>query len=279
MEWGSASLRTGRPAALLTALLGTVIVAGACGPGQGSITGSVASPTPAPTLTTEPSKGMSNTPRTPTPSPTPEVIGERIAAGTHTARPFAGAVDVAGICAGQAGCTESPADDSIRITFTVPEGWALAGDVAVTKPSASTRPPGGMSLHFLRGGSLFADPCRTDDGPPDIEVGPTADDFADALAAHPLLDVTTRVPVTLGGYSGKYLDLQIPSDISACPESYYPWAPAFYAQGPNHRWHIWSLDVEGVRVVVQSGDFVGTSAQDLAEMHAIIDSIRIEPLT
>ena len=44
-----------------------------------------------------------------------------------------------------------------------------------------------------------------------------------------------------------------------CPIDYYPWAPAFYAQGPSHRWHIWSLDVEGVRVVIQSGDFAGTA--------------------
>ena len=134
-----------------------------------------------------------------------------------------------------------------------------------------------MSLHFLRGGWLFSDPCLKVEHLPDIEVGPTADDFADALAAHPLLDATTPVEATLGGFSGKYLDLQVPSDIAECPESYYPWAPAFYAQGPNHRWHIWSLDVDGVRVVIQSGDFAGTLPEDLAEMHAIIESIQIQP--
>ncbi len=152
----------------------------------------------------------------------------------------------------------------------------MAEDVAVTKPSASTVPPRGMSLHFLRGGWLFTEPCITVDGPPDIEVGPTAVDFADALAAHPLLEATAPVDVTLGGHSGKYLDLLLPADISSCPESYYPWAPAFYAQGPNHRWHVWSLDVDGVRVVIQSGDFAGTLPEDLAEMHAIIDSIHIQ---
>ena len=134
-----------------------------------------------------------------------------------------------------------------------------------------------MSLHFLRGGWLYSDPCFTVDGPPDVKVGPTADDFADALAAHPLLDATTPVETTLGGYSGKYLDLQLPADIAKCPFGYFPWAPAFYAQGPNHRWHIWSLDVDGVRVVIQSGDFAGTLPEDLAEMHAIVDSIQIEP--
>ena len=183
---------------------------------------------------------------------------------------------MASVC-GQPGCTESADDDSVRITFTVPDGWALAEDVAVTKPSASTEAPRGMSLHFLRGGWLYSDPCFTVDGPPDVKVGPSADDFAEALAAHPLLDATTPAETTLGGYSGKYVDLQLPADIAKCPFGYYPWAPAFYAQGPNHRWHVWSLDVDGVRVVIQSGDFPGTLAQDIAEMHAIIESIQIEP--
>ncbi len=107
---------------------------------------------------------------------------------------------------------------------------------------------------------MYSDPCFTVDGPPDVKVGPTADDFADALAAHPLLNSTTPVETTLGGYSGKYVDLQLPADVAKCPFNYYPWAPAFYAQGPNHRWHVWSLDVDGVRVVIQSGDFAGPDA-------------------
>ena len=234
-----------------------------------------------PTPMASPSVARLNPPPTPSPSPTPFVIGERIAAGTHMVKPFGTPRDPAwtghGLCAGQAGCTEPSDDDSIRITFTVPDGWALAEDVAVTKPSASTEAPRGMSLHFLRGGWLYSDPCIKVDGPPDVKVGPSADDFADALAANPLLDATTPVETTLGGHSGKYVDLQLPADIAKCPFGYSPWAPAFYAQGPNHRWHVWSLDVDGVRVVIQSGDFPGTLPQDLAEMHAIIDSIQIKP--
>jgi hypothetical protein len=251
-----------------------VFAIAACATGQGLATGSVALPTPAPTPTISPS----DAPPSATPSASFEVIGERIAAGTHTARPFDPTLsENHGLCAGQSGCTESSADDPIRISFTVPDGWALAEEVAVTKPSASTVAPGGMSLHFLRGGWLFSGPCVKIDGPPDIEVGPSVDDFVDALAAHPLLDTTTPVEVKLGGFSGKYLDLQLPADIAKCPFGYLPWAPAFYAQGPNHRWHVWSLDVDGIRVVIQNGDFPGTLPEDLAEMHAIIESIQIEP--
>jgi hypothetical protein len=266
----------GLSAGLKSLVLFAVVVASACGAGQGSVAPSARSPSPTPTPTPSPPSPKAST--TPTPSASFEVIGERLAAGTHTARPFDPTQpEPWGVCVGQPGCTETSADDSIGITYTVPEGWAFGYGAAVTKPSAGTVAPRGMSLHFLRGGWLYSDPCLKADAWPDIEVGPSADDFAGALAAHPLLDVTTPVEVSLGGHSGKYLDLHVPSDISECPFGYFPWAPAFYAQGPNHRWHIWSLDVDGVRVVIQNGDFAGTLPEDLAEMHAIIDSIRIQP--
>jgi hypothetical protein len=119
----------------------------------------------------------------------------------------------------------------------------------------------------------------------DIPVGPTVADFVDAVANHPILDTTTPVDVTLAGYTGKSFDLQVPADISMCetepgnPSSgpmYRPWEPGIYAQGPGHRWHLWVLDVDGVRVVVQSMDYAGTSAARRAELQAMVDSIRIE---
>lgn len=107
-----------------------------------------------------------------------------------------------------------------------------------------------------------------------IPVGPTVDDFVSALVDHPSLDITSPVDVTLAGYRGKYVDLTVPDDISTCLR-YEPIAEHIYAQGPGHRWHMWVLDVEGVRVVVETNDYVGTSPQRLAEEQAIIDSLEI----
>ena len=128
---------------------------------------------------------------------------------------------------------------------------------------------------------MFTDPCQS--SPPDIPVGPTVADFVDAVANHPILDTTTPVDVTLAGYSGKYFDLQIPADISTdaqpkpeCP-LYHPWEPGIYAQGPSQRWHQWVLDVDGVRVVVQTFDYARTSATHLAELQQIIDSVHLAP--
>jgi hypothetical protein len=179
------------------------------------------------------------------------------------------------------GCTDTKSDDAIRITFDVPAGWATIG-FGIWLQDENNASPGGAGLSFHRGAWLHSDPCVTDaqvadDGaPPDIPVGPTVDDFADAIAEHPMLDATTPVDVSLGGYDGRYLDLQIPADLTECA-TYFPWEPGIYAQGPSHRWHLWILDVDGVRVVVQTTDYAGTSAARQAELQAIVDSIRIEP--
>ena len=228
-------------------------------PGTGGIGGSA--PTPSPTAS-------------PTPTPSPMAIHQgTLAAGTYVMTPFAGP-NPEGVCVPQAtGCTESPADDSIRISFAVPEGFEAA-----PRPSLSLiwGQDGDTGLIILRGGGLYSDPCNSTP-PPDIAVGPTVDDFADALADHATLDVTTPVDVTLAGYAGKYVDIQLPADNSACTPNgeFWPFEPGIYAQG--HRWHLYILDVEGTRVVIQVMDSEGTSAEDLATLQSIVDSIQIQP--
>ncbi len=194
-------------------------------------------------------------------------------AGTYWTTPFAGA-DAFGVCEGQPGCTEAPADDSIAFTVTVPNGWSVSELGGIW--ADSNAPPDGAMLIFWRGGWLYEDPCNAS-GSPSVEVGPTADDFAAALADHPLFDATEPVDVTLDGYAGKYVDVTAPSDIDQCVGEYRLWDPGIYAQGPDHQWHLWILDVEGIRVVVQTMDYPGTSADRQAELQAMVDSIEITP--
>ena len=205
-----------------------------------------------------------------------------LAAGTYVATPFApGGPAASCMTPPQPGCSESE-DDSIRATFTVPDGWAGADGVAVWLAAEGSSAPGGAVLAFGRGGWLHSDPCLTAEQlatnvTPDVAVGPSVDEFATAIADHPLLEATDPVAVTLGGYSGKYVDLQLPSDLTGCTNSYYPWEPGAYAQGPSNRWHLWILDVNGVRVVVHTIDYAGTSEQDRDELRAMVESIQIEP--
>jgi hypothetical protein len=264
------------PARVATAaVIGVLVVGGALfilgRPGQTGVGGP--GPTSSPTESPTPSPSA-------TPSPTGPVGEGPLRAGQNMAMPFA-PPNGNGVCHDppQPGCTDTARDDTIRFTFTVPDGWASNDSgAAITKPATGLVAPNGMGLLFHRGGWLYSDPCinAATQELPDIPVGPGVDDFANALANHRLLDATTPRSISLGGYSGKYVDLQLPSNIT-CTFGYYPWAPSMPALGPNHRWHLWILDVEGIRVVVQTADFAGTTVSDLAELKAIVESIKIAP--
>ncbi len=263
--------------AVVALLVMTGCSTGAASP---SIGGPGQSVTPDATTTSSPTQ-------TPSPPPTAspfasDVLTEfpegPLPAGTYTLAPFTAARE--GMChqPPQSGCTETAADDTIRFTMTVPDGWHAFGPWVVF---GDNQPPSGAGTAFIRGAWLLTDPCKF--GTPWIPVGPTVEDFVDAVAKHPLLDATTPVDVTLAGYSGKYFELEAPADISKCdsepggPPQFRPWEPGIYAQGPSHRWRQWVLDVDGVRVVVQSFDYAGTPATRRAELQAVVDSIKIEP--
>lgn len=213
-------------------------------------------------------------PATSSPSPTPSgpvaLHDGPLAAGTFVTTPFTQSGSDACFAPPQPGCIDSTDDDAIRITLTVPDGWSGTSGDGVSATDAG--------LLVVRGASLYEDPCRTDATTsewPEIPVGPTVNDFSEAVAAHPLLDVTTPTDVTLAGHPGTYLELQVPDDISMCGV-YRPWEPWYFAQAPGERWHLWILDVDGVRVVVQSIESAATTATRRAELQAIVDSIQIE---
>ena len=258
-------------AVVALAVIGVIAIAR----GSGAVAGlqPTVSPTPVPTV--HPSL---------VPSPVPSLVATPVqlpsagalAAGTYVFSPFPNSAGNACWTPPQPGCVETTAANSIRFTFTVPAGWEPDPLHLGVWLSGRGAAPNGAVLLVERGGWLYRDPCHSS-ATTAIKVGPSVDDFANALANHRSLTVTTPVPVTLGGYSGKYLDLQIPSDISACTDDYYPWEPGIYAQGPSQRWHLWILDVSGTRVVIVTMDFAGTPAADRTALQAIVHSIQIQP--
>jgi hypothetical protein len=235
-------------AVLVVAVVGYNFLPGGNGPGA---TGP--SPSPSPTATALP---------TATPQPTGPVAltDGPMPAGRYVAHPF------------------GPANDSISISLTVPDGWEAFQGVGLL-PTTGASGPTGMGIGFGLVDYLYSDPCHGH-AVADVAVGPTVDDLVMAFQAQSAYETSTPVDVTLGGYMGKRLDLQLPSDLdlSTCDNGeFYFWEGGVYAQGPENRWHLWILDVEGQRIVILAQDFAATSAQDQAELQAIVDSIEIEP--
>jgi hypothetical protein len=210
------------------------------------------------------SPGASETPQptatpTATPVPTPQILSDAV------------------LEPGTAVATGLGPTESISVTFTVPDGWE-GFDGSCVLPRTGTAAPDGMGICFLGlDAGLYSDPCHAA-GSAVVPVGPTVEDLVNALTAQTAYESTTPVDVTLGGFSGKRIDLQLPSEVASCTDGeFQPWPGSIYAQGPDDRWHVWILDVNGERLIMVSRDFAATSAEDLAEKQAIVDSMRIAP--
>lgn len=200
--------------------------------------------------------------QTPSPSPVPSATIQRL--GSAPLDP------------GQVVATGFGDSGLVSFTFTVPDGWVGFSGVGLL-PATGTEGPDGMGIGLGEvNAGLFSDPCLWVAGQ-EVPVGPTVDDLANALAGQTAHEASTPVDVTLGGYAGKRVDLELPSDVASCNNGeFYPWVGSIYAQGPDNHWDVWILDVEGDRIVVLATYFPGTSAGDRAEQQAIIDSIVIE---
>jgi len=178
-----------------------------------------------------------------------------------------------------AGATPPP---RLGVQLTVPAGWVAATDAFMIRPADGREPgaPGNSAL--VMGWTSFhvglnSEPCsQTSHQRTDIDVGPTVDDFVEAVRAHPGLDISDPTGVSLGGYQGRSFTLTGPPDLSGC-EEWRPWDPGFFAQGPNNIWDVWVMSVDGFRILIVTQRFRETPPDVSAELRKIAESIRFVP--
>jgi len=159
---------------------------------------------------------------------------------------------------------------------SVPAGFAATDDASGVTVGADAADDGRMLL-IWEIDSVYSHPCdatrRT------VAVGPTAADLADALAAQPMRDGTTPVPVTIGGYDGFYVELSVPDDIDvdACPGGkFFSW-PGRWQQGAGQVDMLWIVDVDGQRVVFDAWALPGASPQERAELQHMVTTATFVP--
>jgi hypothetical protein len=243
-------------------------------PGQtGGIGGPTPTPVPTPTASQMPS---------PSAAPTPMALTYgTLAGGTYRLPSF----------------SSMP---GVSIDADVPGGW-LGTEFPGFLDPGGTQTPAGVGIALMRVDGLFADGCRWDRArtgdwnQPGVVVGPTVEDLVAALQANASYTSSTPAQVTIGGYTGKRVDLQLPADVdfATCDKvTGTPGVPAqtqgnffvftgaeagLYAQGPANRWQVSIIDVRGDRVVIVVTDYVGTPAADRTAAQSILDSFVITP--
>lgn len=249
----------------LLAVIGIYLASGGSGlfgPGATPAATGTAEPTAAPTP--QPTQTPS-----PTASPRPAPDDGAMDAGTYYLQPLR---------------ATNPTGNPLSVTFTVPEGWGVAGGSAIVRDA----PPNNIVIQFEDITSLNGDPCHWSGTADDIDAGTTVNDLAEALEGldgQNALDVSIGMIKGLGGYSGLRIDIDFPTEsFEECDEAAFMlWSSAIhgeaplYAQGPANQWQTYILDVEGTRLVVVAMDFPETSAQDRAELESVLHSIVIHP--
>jgi hypothetical protein len=168
----------------------------------------------------------------------------------------------------------------LQVEFTVPEGWeywrVTRDGVGVSKDDGERLPAG---FGFWIVSEIFPDPCnRYTIGP--VDPGPSVDDLASALQSLENYETTTPTDVSLGGYSGQYLEITAPADFSDCAGPQLWWTEDGRGRsvfGPEEHDRIWILDVEGTRLLVTIAYRPGTPDSDVAELEQMVESIRIRP--
>jgi hypothetical protein len=179
----------------------------------------------------------------------------------------------------------------LRVTYEVPsEGWGQW--TGAVKWDNEAKRLDAVAITTVT--NLVRDGCL-DHSYAEPPVGPTVDSLASGLAHLAPFRVTSPPKgVSIYGYSGKHLELTVP-DLPVGHEGFLgcvggnlgSWVGALDAAHddggsfggythPGDREEFWILDVGGTRLVIAAERALGSPSRNLAELQAILDSIRIE---
>lgn len=170
-----------------------------------------------------------------------------------------------------------------RIEVTAPaQGWQGApGDGILTRGSADG-PDGAGMIAFFGDLYVYGDPCRWSTTRPDAPAT-TVDEIVAALAAQASRDASAPVDVTLDGYPGKAITLQVSgdADFGTCDRGIFgTWGlpgadqtPMRYQQDPGQIDEVWVIDVDGTPAVIDWSHYPGTPPSVVDELRTMVESI------
>jgi hypothetical protein len=174
----------------------------------------------------------------------------------------------------------------VRIEFDVPEGWSktsLGTDYAVLTShpdGVPERPPSGVMLGFYTVANVPAEPCALEGGMVDPPVGPRVDDLVAAFRNWPGDQASAATPASIDGFAGRRIELDLQPYM--CPFDQIqlwqtPTGSVRTLSSEEELSTLWIVDVDGERLVIDATTYPATADEDLDELMAIVESIRIQP--
>jgi hypothetical protein len=178
----------------------------------------------------------------------------------------------------------------VRIAFTVPLGWGTKDeyvyrnrgtDVSSFGPGSG---PGDVMFTPWIVSHVYADACQW--GGSLVDAGTTVDQLASVLVAQKGRTVSAATDVTLGGVPAKRIEMTNAAslDRTTCDSSILRFWPdpgpdesgGLCCTGPGSTDVVYVLAVDGKRFVVVVRHQADSSAADVAELEAVVATIRFD---
>ena len=194
-------------------------------------------------------------------------------------------------------------DSPVQVTVDVTTpGWSsLPGLDAITKNDDGLDAPQTVGAALLAWAwpagtefNVYGDPCQWSSTLPETPAT-TPDEIAAAFVAQAQTDADALpvADVTIGGYAGKAVTLQVPltyevpgatreEEFAACDDSQYVFygtgeeAVARNAQGPGEIDELWIVDVDGSIVILHAAYSPETPDELVVELRALAESATFE---
>jgi len=183
-------------------------------------------------------------------------------------------------------------NDGYRFTVIAPPAWKVStnGFFVIKEPPAPD-PKYVIGLSVWDVGQVYRHPCHWLVGK--FDPGPTVDDLVSALVAQPLRKATAPTSVRLAGYTARYLELSVPSDLKSVATNDFEgcdvdpsdgnryfegWTGRNggdrYAQVPGQVDRVWVLDFNGQRLLVLATYTPATTSTNRDELSHIAESLQ-----
>ena len=173
------------------------------------------------------------------------------------------------------------ASNGARISVQLPAGWTEEGGWALLKSDPS--PLAGMGLMFASPENMFSEPCLGARKLMDPPLGPTVDDLVTGLSQIPGTTAAEPVSGTVAGLPARVVDFTIPADSRCGNVRFYLWEDDpggfTWAQGNDEVSRTRVFEIDGQRVLLRTLTWRGTTPEAEAELQAIVDSVRILPVS
>jgi hypothetical protein len=183
-----------------------------------------------------------------------------------------------------------PEGRSVDIAFWVeaPPTWSANGFVVVHEPDDPW-----LAISVWTVGKVARNPCHPRG---DLyDPGPTVDDLVRALETQSMRHATAPTDVTIGGYSGKYLEWSVPARMAVTGDSSFTGCDvepggrreftSWHSNSGDPRWQqmagqvdrLWVLNVDGQRLLIDATNSPDATQSQLDEERRIVQSLRFVP--